>query len=173
MRGHTAQQELVEAELSVARARAAVVEEERATNKRALAEAIAKGRELEKSYTTLERQFRQKEQAAIRKNLALSVVDGFIGQHIATKPDALSDFANEQEMAEWVTKGEELQRQRNALCAEARGLFGERERLRLEAVKALNALEQQRHAVRNCRNKIDDPNGEIAIKGWLGGVTAI
>ena len=60
MRGHTAQQELVEAELSVTRARAAVIEEERATNKQALAEAITKGRELEKEYTTLERQFRQK-----------------------------------------------------------------------------------------------------------------
>jgi hypothetical protein len=168
-----AQLELDAAELQLKRASAARAEEEAHERKEALRAGIATGKELEKEYAQLDRAFRVAEQATIRRSLALSILNERIAQHTSIKPDVLSDFANEEEMAEWAALGERLSAEHSALFAEIAELGAERDRLRLPAVRAFNALEHQRAVVRNLRERIEDVGGERMLRGWIGGVSGI
>src|ERR1700677_1246019 len=101
MRGHNAQQELVDAELNLTRARAAAAEEQREKDRGALREAVAQGRTLKTEYHRLEGLFRRAEQQAIRNQLAFSSLNQTIAHHAAAKPDDVEDFPTPEEEAAW------------------------------------------------------------------------
>ena len=75
MRGHNAQQELVDAELNLTRARAALAEEQRNKQKTDLREAIQRGRQLKAEYDRVAKLFgeardRAKQWEALVQNLS-------------------------------------------------------------------------------------------------------
>jgi hypothetical protein len=163
MRGHTAQQELVEAELAVKRAAAAVAEEQREANKAAYKEAKRVGRALSEEYTRLEALFRTSERTVIEYQLAFSSVNGKAARLVAA--EEADEFSNDDEEKAWLARGLELQAENKRLLAELNSLGAERDRLRLQAVKAYNALEAQRHSIRNLKNRLEDPEGDWMRRG--------
>ncbi len=165
MRGHNAQAELAEAELNLTRARAAAAEEQREKDRGTLREAVAQGRTLKTEYHRLEGLFRQAEQRAIRNQLGFSSVNQALAHHIAAKPDDVEDFPTPEEEAAWEHRAEGLRAEHSRILAELNAQGAERDRLRLDALRAFNAMEQQRHAVRNLKNRVLDPEGEWMRRG--------
>jgi chromosome segregation ATPase len=172
MRGHDAQQELVKAELNVTRARAAMAEEQRQENIAAYRAATKRGRELAAEYQRAADLFATTKAEAEQLHTAWSRLQDQLDQLYATEPDTVEDFPSEEAQAAWEAQVLSVVEKRDRALAEARAKHGLQAQYQLRAINAGKAYENQKHVVRNLKNKIDDPNGEIAIKGWLGGVAA-
>lgn len=175
MRGHVlnSAEELEQAELHVARARAAVAEEQRQADKAALRVAKAEGRAMKAEYVRLEREFRQAEQQGIEKQIALSAVNQQLSAHIAAAvPDDPLDGFTEEEEAAWVARSEELKQMHRTLVEELRQNAELREPLKMEAVRLATRMDQQRFVVRNLVAKLEDPNGDRVIRR-IGGLTEV
>jgi hypothetical protein len=173
MRGHDAQQELAEAELNVVRARAAMAEEQRQENIAAYRLATKKGRDLAAEYQRAADLFATTKAEAGQLNIAFSRLQDELDQLYATEPDTVEDFPSEEAQAAWETQVVSLVGERDLALAEARAKYGLQAQYQLQAINAGKAYENQKLIVRNLKNKIDDPNGEIAVHGWVGGVSEI
>jgi hypothetical protein len=173
MRGHTAQQELVEAELDVARARAAMADEQRQENIAAYRSATQVGRELAMEYQRLAELFARSKAEAEQHHIEWSRLNDQLDQLYATEPNTVQDFPSEEDQAAWEAQVVSIAEQRKGALAKAQSKYALQAQYQLQAIDAGKALENQKAVVRNLKNRIDDPNGQIAVKGWLGGVNEI
>ena len=150
-----------------------MAEEQRQGNIAAYRLATKKGRELAAEYRRTADLFARTKAEAEQLHTAVSRLNDQLDQLYAAEPDTVEDFPSEEEQAAWAAQVVSVAEQRDLVLAEARAKYGLQAQYQLQAIKAAQAYENQKFVVRNLKNKIDDPNGEIAIKGWVGGVSEI
>jgi chromosome segregation ATPase len=161
---------MVEAELNLKRAAAAVAEEQRETDKARYRTAKEEGRALAAEYDAVRQRFAVLDAEIQRKAIPFAQVNNAIQAHIASEPELVEDFASEEQEEAWVARGEELKADHAGLAEEIRELYGRREASRLEAVKLGQRIDHHRYVVKNLKMRIIDPKGDYAKYGWQGGV---
>jgi chromosome segregation ATPase len=164
------QQDLVVAELEVKRAKDALASERRENDKKALREAIARGRALRAEYERVLGQFQSARDEASRLQALLENLNQDEAALRASEPYVNDVLASEPEQAEWEKDCERVRRKRSAVIEEHTTVTQLRDSSQMEAIKAGRALDHQTQVVRNLKQKLEDPNGEYMRRGWEGGV---